>query len=176
MNARCMRILLLAVFAVPAGLCAQQNASHSSAETEARTASVGYYRLSFLVRELDGSKVINQRAYTMSVTADAKVCRLRSGTRIPVPSEKSWTYVDVGINLDVQAKEAPEGLQLEVTADISSGATENSATTNFPPSIRQVRSQGAVLAPIGKPTVVFTADDPASHHRFELEVTPVREK
>jgi hypothetical protein len=176
MNANRLRIFLLVLVIMPAGLSAQQNTSPATAGAATHVAPGAYYRLNFLIRELDEGKLVNQRAYTMSVPSDRKVCRLRSGTRIPVPSEKSWTYVDVGINLDVQAEEAPEGLQLEVTAEISSGATENSTTTNLPPAIRQVRSQGAVVAPVGKPTIVFTADDPASHHRFELEVTPVREK
>jgi glutamate-1-semialdehyde aminotransferase len=42
------------------------------------------------------------------------------------------------------------------------------------PAVRQLKVTGAVLAPIGKPTTVFTADDAASKHRFELEVTPTR--
>jgi len=63
-------------------------------------------------------------------------------------------------------------LQLEVTAEISSVATE--AASNAAPPIRQLKVKGAVFAPLGKQTLVFTAEDPASRHQFELQVTPVR--
>jgi hypothetical protein len=40
------------------------------------------------------------------------------------------------------------------------------------PAVRQVKVRSAVVAPVGKPILVFTADDASSRHRFELEVTP----
>jgi hypothetical protein len=154
-----------------------------SQETPARTSadSRQYYKLSFVLRETDQGKVLNQRTFTMNIAADAPQTdkppvwwNLRSGTRVPITDAKTiTTYIDVGVNLDVRAVDVAGGLQLEVTSEISSAGTE---TAGGAPPIRQVKVRSAVMAAVGKPTMVFMADDPASQHRFELEVTPVREK
>jgi hypothetical protein len=62
---------------------------------------------------------------------------------------------------------------MQITSEISSLGTESGVSVTAP-AIRQVKVRSAVQAPVGKPTVIFTADDPASKHRFELEVTPTR--
>jgi hypothetical protein len=139
-----------------------------------------FYRLDFVLREMDDGKPLNQRTFTMSVSADPADTRertwwnLRAGTRLPVRDPNGTNYVDVGINLDLTAKDADSALQLEVTAEISSVATE--AASNTAPPIRQLKVKGAVFAPLSKQTLVFTAEDPASRHQFELQVTPVRAK
>lgn len=137
-----------------------------------------FYRLDFVLREMEQGKLINQRAFTMNVSADPAGGRertwwnLRAGTRFPVRNPNETNYVDVGVNLDITAKDAEDALQLELTAEISSLATDSG--TNAPPSIRQIKVKGAVFAPLGKPTVVFTTEDPGSKHEFQLQVTPVR--
>ena len=143
-----------------------------------------YYKLLFLLRETDEGKVLNQRTFTLDINAEPlrasgappEWWNIRSGTRIPLTGSnaKDTNYIDVGVNLDVRAEQVPEGLQMQITSEISSVGIESG--TNVPPVIRQVKVRSAVLAPVGKPTVVFTADDPASKHRFELEVTAIRER
>lgn len=137
-----------------------------------------FYRLDFVLREMDDGKPLNQRTFTMSVSADPADTRertwwnLRAGTRLPVRDPNGTNFVDVGVNFDLAAKDADNALQLEVTSDISSVATETASNTA--PPIRQLKVKGAVFAPLGKQTLVFTAEDPASRHQFELQVTPVR--
>ena len=196
MTERVMQLVSIAV--VFAGLCgfslAQQNATApvqkaettSNASNEAADpASVQgpkhYYKLNFILRETDEGKVLNQRSFTMNVAADPadsekpRSWNLRSGTRLPVIDNKGTAinYIDVGVNLDLKALEATNGLEMEITSEISSAGTENGTTL---PPIRQVKVRSAVLAPLGKPTLVFTADDPASTHQFVLEVTPMRDR
>jgi hypothetical protein len=136
-----------------------------------------FYRLDFVLRETDEGKPVNQRAYTMNVSADPADNRertwwnLRAGTRLPVHDPNGTNFVDVGINFDITAKDAENALQLEVTTEISSVPTESGST---PPPIRQMKVKGAVFAPLGKQTMVFTTEDPGSRHQFELQVTPVR--
>ena len=146
-----------------------------------------YYKLDFVLRETDEGKVLNQRAFILNINAEPvraggvppEWWNVRSGTRIPVPlskdSSKDVSYIDVGVNLDVRAEESPEGLQLQVTSEVSSVGSELGAGVSIP-AIRQVKVRAAVLAPVGKTTTVFTADDPSSKHRFELDVTPVSQK
>ena len=134
-----------------------------------------------MLRETDEGKLLNQRTFTLNISAEPphvggvppEWWNVRSGTRVPISG--SINYLDVGVNLDVRAEEVPEGLQMQITSEVSSLGTENGAGTSAP-AIRQVKVRSAVQAPIGKPIVVFTADDPASKHRFELEVTPMRER
>ncbi len=142
-----------------------------------------YYKLNFVLRETDDGKVLNQRTFTVNISAEPphvggvppEWWNVRSGTRVPASGSKDVNYLDVGVNLDVRAEEVAEGLQMQITSEISSVATEGGIGVTAP-AIRQVKVRAAVLAPIGKTTGVFTADDPASKHRFELEVTPMRER
>ena len=86
-----------------------------------------------------------------------------------------FNYIDVGVNIDNRLREAGDALALEVTADISSVAEMPSgvgAAANSSPGERY----GHVDHLSRQAFVVFSADDPGSQHRFELQVTatPVR--
>ncbi len=137
-----------------------------------------HYKLNFVLKETDGGNVINQRSFTLGIGAsavrDSDRASLRAGTRIPLPGEKGIDYVDMGMDIDVyNAVEGPEGLQMHVDTEISSPATEPAPSTGAT-AIRQIRARSAVLARVSKSTLVFSADDPASKHRFELDVTPTQ--
>jgi hypothetical protein len=187
MRTRLLHFAALAVLlAAPQLAISQETPAKQVADVNAKVSPLAtpapkhYYKLSFVLRETDDGKVVNQRSFIMNIAADAPQTEkpmwwnLRSGTRVPVADTKGGTtYVDVGVNLDMHAFDVAEGLQLEVISEISSAGT---AITNTAPPIRQVKVRSAVMAASGKPTMVFTADDPASQHRFELEVTPLRER
>lgn len=175
--------LLLMATARPA-VSQQDSAGPKPAAAVQQPAPKHYYKLNFVLRETDEGKVLNQRTFTMDISAEPPRTsgvppdwwNMRSGTRVPVPdSKKDLNYIDVGVNLDVRAEEVPDGLQMQITSEISSVGTESGAS-GAAPAIRQVKVRSAALAPVGRPTMVFTADDPASKHRFELEVTPTRAK
>jgi len=173
----CNRVAIFAVLvllcAASAPVTAQQTESPQPAtETAKRLPVVRYYRLDFVVRESDQGKLLSQRSYSLGVAA-AGVAEgrdwwsLRAGTKVPAGSN----YVDVGFNLDVRPEDAGGALQLRLKADLSSLSPDVS-TVNMPP-IRQMRVEEAVLVPVNKPTVVFNAEDPASKHQFQIEVTAV---
>jgi len=166
------------------GAIAQQDGSESKAVAAAeQPAPKHYYKLNFVLRETDKGKVLNQRTFSLDISAEAPRARnatppewwnVRSGTRVPVSGPKDVNYMDVGVNLDVRAEEVQEGLQMQIASEISSLGTESGIGAN--PAVRQLKVRSALLAPIGRPTAVFAADDPASTHRFELEVMAMREK
>jgi len=169
----CFAIMVVLFAAAPRPALSQQD-SASSKTAAPQPAPKHFYKLNFVLREMDEGKVLNQRSFDMDVSSDSREWwNMRSGTRVPFSGSKDVTYIDVGVNLDVRAEEAPEGLQLQVTSEISSIASETGVGVSAP-ALRQLKVKSAVLAPVGKPTVVFTADDTASKHRFELEVTPTR--
>lgn len=130
-----------------------------------------YYRLNYVLKESDDGKVVNQRTFLLTgCTGERFSSRMRAGSRFPVQEEGKTNYVDVGVNIDNRLEDGPDGLNMDLTAEISSPATE-ATTTAGAPVIRQVRTNVQATVAPAKPTVLFTIDDPASHHRFELEVT-----
>jgi hypothetical protein len=158
-------------------------ASSASAQDKPATAPAAsatpkhYYRLNYVLKESDEGKVINQRSFVMSASTEGTSWRsMRAGTRLPLggANPKDVNYIDVGVNIDTRIQDSGEGLAMDVTTDISSAGTENNS--GAPPVIRQVKVRSEALVPVGKPTTLFTADDPASRHRFELEVTATPER
>lgn len=171
-----------------------QSAPDASTKAVAQSVQSAYdspkrcYALNYVLKELDGTKVINQRSYVLNTFASATGgdwSRLRVGNRVPVfvhsqekgsgNSVTDFNYIDVGVNIDNRLRESGDMLALEVTAEISSLAGESTGV-GPPQTVRQVK--GTVMSTIypGKQAVVFSADDPGSQHRFELQVTatPVR--
>lgn len=133
------------------------------------------YAMNYVLKELDGTKVISQRSYELktfavSGTTPPQWTRLRVGNRVPTGTGKDVNYVDIGVNIDNALRESGDLLQLDVTADISS-AVPDTGSSMAPPTVRQVKGTAAATIVPGKPAVVFAADDPSSQHRFELQVT-----
>jgi hypothetical protein len=187
--------LVFCVLLASATFATAQSAPDASTKAVAQSVQSAYdspkhcYALNYVLKELDGTKVINQRSYVLNTFASATGgdwSRLRVGNRVPVfthSQEKGsgnpvtdFNYIDVGVNIDNRLRESGDMLALEVTVDISSLAGETGGSVGPPQTVRQVK--GTVTSTIypGKQAVVFSADDPGSQHRFELQVTatPVR--
>jgi hypothetical protein len=138
-----------------------------------------FYRLDYVLREMDGTKEISKRTYSVTAKTDGAYKQLRTGTRVPVITGEpingrpQYQYMDVGINIDTQTREDAAGLSLEVTAELSSVAAADGAQTtpSLPPLVRQQKVGGFVPVTPGKSTLVFSADEPTSSRRFELSVT-----
>jgi hypothetical protein len=169
------RAFLLAV--IVAGGCLGQN--EPAKATGGPPAEPKYFHLDFVVKELEGGKVINARAYTMTVATDTGRSSVRSGNKVPVPTEQhraagapgntQFTYVDVGTNIDCwNSKEIQGQLVLTVTAEVSSAAEAPDVTA---PVIRQVKWNAPVIVPLRKATVIFASDDPSSKRQMQLELT-----
>ena len=161
-------------------LVAQTSSETKSAEQKQDAGLKGkFYRLDYVLREMDGSKELSKRTYTVTAKTDGSYKQLRTGSRVPVimgepiNGHQQYQYMDVGINIDSQAREDAAGLSLEVTAELSSiAAAEGAQTTpSLPPLVRQQKVGGAVPLTPGKSTLVFSADEPTSSRRFELSVT-----
>jgi len=137
-----------------------------------------YFHLDFVIKEMEGGKTINTRAYAMTVSTDRERTSVRSGNRVPVPmgsrpagapSNTQFTYVDVGTNIDCwNSKEIQGQLTLMVTAEVSSAADTQDAPA---PVVRQVKWNSPVVVPLRKPTVIFSSDDPSSKRQMQLELT-----
>ena len=168
--AACGAILLTA------GICAAQGESAKSPAEQPK-----YFHLDFVVKELDGGKVVNARHYSTTIEVGhgdpSYKGAIRAGNKVPVTTTDDhgggqFTYIDVGVNIDCNAAKEIEGsLAISVSAEISSAATQAR-----PPLIRQTKWSSNVIVPIGKPTVIFSSDDVTSKGQMQLELaaTPIQ--
>jgi hypothetical protein len=134
-----------------------------------------FYKLDFVVKEVEAGKVLNARMYSMIVSSEksSPSSSIRTGSRVPTPSSPGntqFTYFELGVNIDCRSvQEVANELSLIVTADITSTLQESTAT--LPPVLRQNKWSSIVLVPIRKPLVVFSADDTTTRRQMQLELT-----
>jgi len=160
---------LALVYMVVVGTCFAQNAAEPR-----------FYRLDFVLKELEGGKIINTRAYATIISTGDGTFTVRNGNKVPVltggaGNTSQYTYVDVGVNIDCRAaKEIQEQLALNVTAETSGAVMEPSGANQ--PSFRQAKWSSNVIVPLRKPTTIFSSDDPSSKRQTQLELTatPIR--
>jgi len=132
-----------------------------------------FYKLDFVVKEVESGKVVNTRTYSTMVSSHdtSRACSIRTGGRIPYNTGKEYMYLDVGVNIDcLHVNEAQNGLSLWIDADISSVVQESTTNTDRP-FLRQNKWGSTVLVPLKKPTVVFSSDDLNGKHQTQLELT-----
>ena len=155
-----MRNLIITGLVLAAGTCLAQPPE----------ASWKFYKLDFVVKEVEGSKVLNARTFSTIVHASTPGVQaaggsIRTGSKVPT----AGNYIDVGVNIDTRdVKEVQGDVALSVSADISS--TPADAATERP-VIRQNRWSSYVIVPIKKPTVIFASDDATTKHQMQLELT-----
>ena len=141
-----------------------------------------FYKLDFVVKEVEGTKVLNSRSYSMIVPAVLPGQQntqegggsIRTTSRVPLSnnglSANSYNYGDIGVNIDCRALHEiqPSDLSVYITADINSTSNE----PNLPaPVTRSNRWSSLVIVPLKKPTVVYASDDATSKRQLQLELT-----
>lgn len=158
----------LAIIAITAPMLAQDKDNKEAAKAPAKAPT--FYKLDLSVREMDGSKVVNTRDYTLNAQSN-DYGRFRVGSRIPVVtgSGPQFSYIDVGLNADCHVIETDPGPTLTWTIELSSIAPERGAGDQ--PVIRNVRSTGETLLFLNKPIILSTSDDLSSTHKFVFEIT-----
>lgn len=135
----------------------------------------GQYKLDFVVRETGGPEQTVPKTYStlVGISKDTNRCSIRSGSKMPMPNASGpntqFTFVDVGTNIECSGlAETPSGLQMYVTADLTSAYRDANAPA---PVIRQNRWVTTALVPLRKSIVLFSADDPVSKRQVTIEVT-----
>jgi hypothetical protein len=161
-----LTVLFAAVLASAATAAAQPDAPKPQVHQ--------FYRLDFVLKEMDGSKVVKTHSYQMMAN-DRGISSIRSGAKLPVTGPKELTYIDVGVNVDVRRlaplKDGTE-LELDIVAE-ASGVMEtgNGAPLSKSPMIYQTKWNSNVEVPLRQATVIFSSDDPSSKHQLQLELT-----
>jgi len=132
-----------------------------------------FYKLDFVVKEVEGTKTVNARTYSVMVSTQDKghACSIRTGGKVPFSTGKEYMYLDVGVNIDCRnLNEVQSGLSMWVEAEISSVVPE-STTNPDRPFMRHNNWGSTVLVPFKKPTVIFSSDELTGKHQIQLELT-----
>jgi hypothetical protein len=132
-----------------------------------------FYKLDFVVRELEGGKSISTRNYTL-MTKSGDWQQLRVGTRVPITvEEKKIQYQDIGLSVDCRILEGARNTSLMAKAEISSFANPEGGkdALSGTPLLRHVQMNTSAPITLGKPVVISGVDELNSNHRFQLEVT-----
>jgi len=154
-------MLRIAALALLGGLCLCQAAEPTK-----------FYKFDFTVKELEGGKVMSARNYSLILpVGTSQPNQIRTGNRVPMQTGSGSTYYDMGVNIDCRnVTEDGDSVSAQVNAEFSSAAPDSSAS-NLPPVIRQYKWGSTVLAPLRKPTVIFSSDDPNSKRQMQIELT-----
>jgi hypothetical protein len=145
-----------------------------------------YYRLNLTVEQTnDAGQVTNTRSYVATVETGGGAQEIRTGSKVPVETgtangNTQFQYIDVGVMIDVKnVRDVGEKLGFTLVTEVSSvapGANASSGMNPAPgePIIRSDKWNSNVLIPIGKPTVVFSADNLEDKGKMQVEVTATR--
>jgi hypothetical protein len=142
----------------------------------------GVYKLDYVFSEIQNGKRVNSRSY-MTLLHAGERGSIRLGSRLPIVTGASResggnqiTYMDVGVNIDCRVeREVDSGVALFTSVDMSSLAPEQpgeNRTGN--PVVRQTKVQVDSIVPLGKQTLLSSADEVDGTGRFEFEVTATK--
>jgi hypothetical protein len=154
-------VLLAALLAMP--LCAQAQERD-------------LFKVDFTIRDTGDAGGKTGRKYSLLVYGlDKGVFKI--GNRVPVATSTSgggmgntqYTYIDVGVNIDVMLRPEPSG-KVGVHADMDlSSALANEKAPGASPTISQIKVAITTAISPGKPTVVASFDDPVTSRKFDVE-------
>ena len=138
----------------------------ADASVKVDTSPPSSFRLVFVVKEVDGNKVLNARTYAVLVSTapDSGGSSIRTEVKVP-------DVGDVGVRIDCRRVRVMENqLALNVTANVS-GLPENSGSPSSRPIIRQNIWSSDVLIPMKHPVTIFSSDSTTSKTQTQLELT-----
>lgn len=182
MSKRIVLSLPVLMLAIAAGTALAQNAEPPKSPEPQK-----FYKLEFVVKEVEAGKVLNARSYSMTAAGGAQnAASIRAGSKVPIASGgfaqggagaqsyRQFQYVDVGVNIDCRSiAELQRDLSLYVTAEVSSVPSEAAAASvpTDPPMVRQNKWSSWTVVPLKKATLIFSSDDLASKRQMQLELT-----
>ena len=123
-----------------------------------------FYKLDFVLKEVDGPRVVNSRSYSTYAATDALPSMIRANIKMQDGRE-------VGIRIDARSlRQVQNQLGLNLTTDVS-GLPQESSTESAHPILRAYLWSSEVLVPIRKPTMVFSSDSTSSKTQMQVELT-----
>jgi hypothetical protein len=143
-------------------------------------------KVQVVLTEFDGTQKISSLPYTLNMLAtgrggERQWAHLRLGVKVPIlTSGTSYTYQDVGTNLDCAALMRDDGAYtLDLKIDRSSVTIADKGTdwkpgqsyTSTEPLFRSFRDEFAVVVKDGQTVQGTSAVDPVTGHVLKVDVT-----
>jgi hypothetical protein len=151
-------------------------------------------KVQFVLSRFKGEQKISSTPYMLGVLSNSQKTSLRVGTQVPVvmtvfgskpeggaatiPQQQSYSYRDVGTNIDCQAQNVGNGLfSLAVTVEDSSIHLDRSNTAEQKqvlrdvPTFRSFRATFAMVLRDGQTMQYASATDPVSGEVMRIDVT-----
>jgi hypothetical protein len=190
MNRSAKAVFLLAGLAVLAPYVLTQEKTQTANEPTVSAPAVRVTPLKVVLTfvEFEGEKKVKSLPYTMVVVADSRPpssTKMRIGSRVPLYTGKEggMQYMDVGTNIDCQAKGAQDGgfelklslersrVEGEVLIQVDKGSAQQPSGQFPEPVIRQYRSDLTLLLRDGQTVESTFATDPLTGKVFKVSVT-----
>ncbi len=138
------------------------------------------YRLIFTTTETDGGKRVGVQHFAM-VVAPGQRTVMKQGSKVPIATgsynatgntgaQTQFTYIDVGMNFDVNLDELANGVRLRSKVEQLGIAEQTSGVGVADPIIRQSLLEGTSFLTAGKPMVLGSIDIPGSTRHLDFEV------
>jgi hypothetical protein len=157
----------------------QMKAAEKLAQAQ-KQADSPFYRVEYLLREVETGKVTNTRNYVLTVDGTSRGSgSIRVGSKIPIATARESTqYQDIGMSIDCTIlSEQESDIRIFTTLDMSSLATaEEMKSQPTSPVIRNLRLRATTKGTLEKTVLVGSVDDMAATRRYEVDVTVTRVK
>jgi hypothetical protein len=138
-----------------------------------------FYKLDFVLRELEDGKVVNVRNYSvMARSGEWQQLRVSNSVPTTTESKKADKTEAIGLSMNCRIIPGADGTaMLDTKADISSMADRGTMFASNPaPPVRHVQMNSSAPVTLGKPILLSGVDELSSKRRFELEVTVTKAK
>lgn len=143
-------------------------------------------KVQVVIARYEGDKKVSSLPYTMSVTANGDRVSLRMGSQIPVPSTSyqngttsnpvtSYTYHNVGTNVDCSAKTTDDG-RFSVFVGIEDSSVVERRAIDAAPTLRNFSATNTVVLRDGQTMQFTAAADKTTGEVVKVDVTLTLEK
>ncbi len=128
-----------------------------------------FYKLNFVVKDMEDGKVVTSREYFVDVSTDqGPRAQIRGKSNVTVGIPGNTRSENIGTDIDcAHVRQYGDDLAFDLVADVTSLLGENEQH----PITRDNRWSAQVLIPLKKPTVVVSSDDNTTKRVMQIEVT-----
>jgi type II secretory pathway component GspD/PulD (secretin) len=137
------------------------------------------YRLTFTIATFDSGKKVGDQHYAVVIAMGGRTT-LKNGSKVPVATgsygkdnqtqETQFTYLDVGINMDLQIDPAEGGARLHSKFEQSSATETHTIAGVQEPVVRQTVLDSSSFLRIGKPVTLGSIDVTDSPRHLDISV------
>ncbi len=132
-----------------------------------------FYRLDFVIREMEREKLVDTRSYSLWVQSGWPES-LSAGSEVPMKSPQNVSFRNVGVGIECTVKETNDSPQLDLRLNISDVVPPEKDSDI--PATRRISFQSRAVLTLGKPTTVGIVEDAGSRHRFQIDVNATKLK